>query len=106
MSCIKRVDRSAYVAMAPEAPFIAAGTMAGAVDLSFSSSSNLEIFELDFNSEDHEMKLLGQCSSSERFTRLAWGSYGSGSEESPYGCIAGGLVDGNIGLWNPLTLIR
>ncbi|KAL0755130.1 hypothetical protein Bca101_092798 [Brassica carinata] len=106
MSCIKRVDRSAYVAMAPEAPFIAAGTMAGAVDLSFSSSSNLEIFELDFNSEDHEMKLLGQCSSSERFTRLAWGSYGSGSQESPYGCIAGGLVDGNIGLWNPLTLIR
>ncbi|KAF2589166.1 hypothetical protein F2Q70_00040199 [Brassica cretica] len=106
MSCIKRVDRSAYVAMAPEAPFIAAGTMAGAVDLSFSSSSNLEIFELDFNSEDHEMKLLGQSSSSERFTRLAWGSYGSGSQESPYGCIAGGLVDGNIGLWNPLTLIR
>ncbi|CAN6902684.1 unnamed protein product [Brassica oleracea] len=92
--------------MAPEASFIAAGTMAGAVDLSFSSSSNLEIFELDFNSEDHEMKLLGQCSSSERFTRLAWGSYGSGSQESPYGCIAGGLVDGNIGLWNPLTLIR
>ncbi|KAG5390742.1 hypothetical protein IGI04_032283 [Brassica rapa subsp. trilocularis] len=105
MSCIKRVDRSAYVAMAPEAPFMAAGTMAGAVDLSFSSSSNLEIFELDFNSEDHEMKLLGQCSSSERFTRLAWGSYGSGSEESPYGLIAGGLVDGNIGLWNPFSLI-
>ncbi|XP_048594069.1 protein transport protein SEC31 homolog A-like [Brassica napus] len=106
MSCIKRVDRSAYVAMAPEAPFMAAGTMAGAVDLSFSSSSNLEIFELDFNSEDHEIKLLGQCSSSERFTRLAWGSYGPGSEESPYGLIAGGLVDGNIGLWNPITLIR
>lgn len=92
--------------MAPEAPFMAAGTMAGAVDLSFSSSSNLEIFELDFNSEDHEMKLLGQCSSSERFTRLAWGSYGSGSEETPYGLIAGGLVDGNIGLRNPITLIR
>ncbi|KAJ0247821.1 Protein transport protein SEC31 A [Hirschfeldia incana] len=106
MSCIKRVDRSAYVAMAPEAPFMAAGTMAGAVDLSFSSTSNLEIFELDFNSEDHELKLLGQCSSSERFTRLAWGSYGSGSEESHYGLIAGGLVDGSIGLWNPLSLIR
>ncbi|KAL0797967.1 hypothetical protein Bca101_053141 [Brassica carinata] len=106
MSCIKRVDRSAYVAMAPEAPFMAAGTMAGAVDLSFSSSSSLEIFELDFHSEDHEMKLLGQCSSSERFTRLAWGSYGSGSEESPYGLIAGGLVDGSIGLWNPLSLFH
>ncbi|CAH8357318.1 unnamed protein product [Eruca vesicaria subsp. sativa] len=107
MSCIKRVERSAYVAMAPEAPFMAAGTMAGAVDLSFSSSSKLEIFELDFHSEDQEMKLLGQCSSSERFTRLAWGrSYGSGSEESPYGLIAGGLVDGSIGLWNPLSLIR
>ncbi|CAH2036931.1 unnamed protein product [Thlaspi arvense] len=106
MACIKRVDRSAFVAMAPNAPFMAAGTMAGAVDLSFSSSADLEIFELDFHSNDRELKPIGQCPSSERFNRLAWGSYGSGSEEFPYGLIAGGLVDGNVGLWNPLSLIR
>ncbi|KAL9306604.1 Protein transport protein SEC31 A [Arabidopsis thaliana] len=98
MDCIKSIDRSAFVAIAPESPFIAAGTMAGAVDLSFSSSANLEIFELDFQSNDRELKLVGQCQSSERFNRLAWGSYGSGSD----GLIAGGLVDGNIGLWNPI----
>ncbi|EOA37540.1 hypothetical protein CARUB_v10011773mg [Capsella rubella] len=92
MDCIKKVDRSAFVAFSPEAPFMAAGTMAGAVDLSFSSSANLEIFELDFKSNDRDMLLVGHCSSSERFNRLAWGSYG---------LIAGGLVDGNIGLWNP-----
>ncbi|XP_010459526.1 PREDICTED: protein transport protein SEC31 homolog A-like [Camelina sativa] len=91
MDCINKVDRSAFVAFSPEAPFMATGTMAGAVDLSFSSSANLEIFELDFRSNDRDLKLVGHCSSSERFTRLAWGSYG---------LIAGGLVDGNIGLWN------
>ena len=98
MDCIKSIGRSAFVAIAPESPFIAAGTMAGAVDLSFSSSANLEIFERDFQSNDRELKLVGQCQSSERFNRLAWGSYGSGSD----GLIAGGLVDGNIGLWNPI----
>ncbi|KAG7592190.1 WD40 repeat [Arabidopsis thaliana x Arabidopsis arenosa] len=98
MDCIKSINRSAFVAIAPESPFIAAGTMAGVVDLSFSSSANLEVFELDFQSNDRELKLVGHCKSSERFNRLAWGSYGSGSD----GLIAGGLVDGNIGLWNPI----
>lgn len=77
---------------------MAAGTMAGAVDLSFSSCANLEIFELDFQSNDGDLTLVGHCTSSERFNRLAWGSYGSGSD----GLIAGGLVDGSIGLWNPI----
>ncbi|KAI3683015.1 hypothetical protein L1987_83470 [Smallanthus sonchifolius] len=48
-ACIKEVYRSALVAFAPDAPFFAAGTMAGAVDMSFSSSANLELFKLDFN---------------------------------------------------------
>ena len=84
---------------------MAAGTMAGAVDLSFSSSANLEIFKLDFQSDERELTLVGEIPSSERFHRLAWGKNGSGSEEFSLGLIAGGLVDGNIDLWNPLSLI-
>ncbi|XVF73580.1 hypothetical protein PTKIN_Ptkin12aG0213500 [Pterospermum kingtungense] len=106
MACIKGVNRSASVALAPDAPYMAAGTMAGAVDLSFSSSANLEIFKLDFQSEDRELSVVGECPSAERFNRLAWGKNGSGSDEFSLGLIAGGLVDGNIDLWNPLTLIR
>ncbi|CAK7330966.1 unnamed protein product [Dovyalis caffra] len=80
--------------------------MAGAVDLSFSSSANLEIFKLDFQSEDRDLPVIGECQSSERFNRLAWGRNGSGSDTYSLGLIAGGLVDGNIDIWNPSSLIR
>ncbi|PSS26483.1 Protein transport protein SEC31 B like [Actinidia chinensis var. chinensis] len=106
MASIKGVNRSATAAFAPDAPYLAAGTMAGAVDLSFSSSANLEIFKLDFQSDDHELPLVGESASSDRFNRLSWGKNPSGSEEFALGLIAGGLVDGTIGIWNPLTLIR
>ena len=106
-ACIKEVDRSALVAFAPDAPFLAAGTMAGAVDMSFSSSANLEILNLDFRSDDRDLPLSGAIPSSEPFNRLSWGkSPSSGSEEFSLGLIAGGLVDGNIGVWNPRVLMR
>ncbi|KAL7204560.1 hypothetical protein ACSBR2_017602 [Camellia fascicularis] len=105
MASIKGVNRSASVALAPDAPYLAAGTMAGAVDLSFSSSASLEIFKLDFQSDDHDLPLVAESTSSERFNRLSWGKNPSASEEFTLGLIAGGLVDGNIGIWNPLALI-
>ncbi|XP_077247850.1 protein transport protein SEC31 homolog B-like [Tasmannia lanceolata] len=106
MACIKGASRSASVAFSPDSPYLAAGTMAGAVDLSFSSSANLEIFKLDFQSDDRELPLVGECPSNERFNRLSWGKNGSNTEEFSLGLIAGGLVDGSINIWNPLNLIR
>ncbi|KAJ8573611.1 hypothetical protein K7X08_010122 [Anisodus acutangulus] len=105
MACIKVVNRSASAAFAPEAPYLAAGTMAGAVDLSFSSTANLDIYEVDFVSDDRQLILAGSIPSSERFNRLSWGKFQLESEEFSHGIIAGGLVDGNIGLWNPKPLI-
>eukprot|EP01018_Ginkgo_biloba_P001782 Gb_38895 [translate_table: standard] len=106
MAAIKSTARSASVAFAPEAPLLAAGTMAGAIDLSFSSSANLEIFKLDFQSDDPELPVVGECPSSERFNRLSWGNTGAGSQEYSLGVIAGGLVDGSISIWNPATLMN
>ncbi|KAL8171502.1 hypothetical protein V2J09_023306 [Rumex salicifolius] len=105
MACIKSVNRSASVALSPDAPYLAAGTMAGAVDLSFSTSAHIEIFKLDFQSDEPELPLLGQSTSSERFNRLSWGKSGSNSEEFNLGLIAGGLIDGKIGIWNPNAII-
>lgn len=107
MACIKSAPRSALVAFAPDAPYLAAGTMAGAVDLSFSSTANLEIFKLDFQSDAHDLPVAGACPSDERFNRLSWGKPpGSSSEEFSLGLVAGGLSDGSIGIWNPLKIIR
>lgn len=108
MACIKGVIRSASMALAPDAPYVAMGTMAGAVDLSFSSSASLEIFKLDFQSDDRELPLVGEFPSSERFNRLSWGKAASGSatEQFSLGLVAGGLIDGTIDIWNPLALIR
>ncbi|RWW60576.1 hypothetical protein BHE74_00032422 [Ensete ventricosum] len=106
MACIKSASRSALVAFAPDAPYLAAGTMAGAVDLSFSSTANLEIFKLDFQSDAHDLPVAGACPSAERFNRLSWGKpLGSASEEYALGLVAGGLGDGSIGIWNPLKMI-
>ncbi|KAK1321736.1 hypothetical protein QJS10_CPA03g00730 [Acorus calamus] len=105
MACIKSASRSALAAFAPDAPYLAAGTMAGAVDFAFSSSANLEIFGLDFQSEDRELPLVGSCPTKERFNRVSWGRAGSGSESFSLGVIAGGLSDGSIGVWNPLRLM-
>ncbi|XP_030495434.2 protein transport protein SEC31 homolog B [Cannabis sativa] len=106
MACIKGVNRSASVALAPDAPYMAAGTMAGAVDLSFSSTANLEIFKLDFQTDDRDIPVVGETPSSERFNRLSWSKpTDSGSEKFGLGLIAGGLVDGSIDIYNPLSLI-
>ncbi|CAK9869335.1 unnamed protein product [Sphagnum jensenii] len=103
---LKSIQRSATVAFAPMAQMMAVGTMAGAIDLSFSSSANLELLKLDFASTELDLPVLSSCVTVERFNRLSWGTFGVGSlEEFPLGVIAGGLADGSIHLWNPAKLI-
>ncbi|XP_078428662.1 transducin family protein / WD-40 repeat family protein [Wolffia australiana] len=105
-ACVKSVPRSALASFCPDSPFLATGTMAGAVDLSFSSSANLEIFNLDLGSEGPELPIVGACPSGERFHRLSWSRPPSSpSEDYALGLVAGGLVDGSISVWNPRRLI-
>lgn len=104
---LKSIQRSATVAFAPMAPVMAVGTMAGAIDPSFSSSAHLELLKLDFASSDLDMPVLSSAGVPERFNRLSWSNVGAGSaEEFPYGVIAGGLADGSLHFWNPHKLLR
>ncbi len=63
MASIKGVNRSALVALAPDASYMAMGTMAGAMDLLFSSSTR--------SSSLISNPTIGSCCSSERRRALS-----------------------------------
>ena len=52
-----------------------------------------------------ELPVKGCVKSNERFHRLAWGGLSS-TPSMPYGILAGGMVDGGIGLWNPAAIMK
>uniref|UniRef100_A0A0E0ANQ7 Sec16 Sec23-binding domain-containing protein n=1 Tax=Oryza glumipatula TaxID=40148 RepID=A0A0E0ANQ7_9ORYZ len=107
MACIKSAQRAALTALAPEAPYLAAGTMSGAVDMLFSASANIEIFRLDFQSDSPDLPLLASAPSPDRFNRLSWSRPGAADGDSfSLGLLAGGLSDGSVAVWNPLSMIN
>ncbi|CAM0907138.1 unnamed protein product [Alopecurus aequalis] len=106
MACIKSAQRAALTALAPEAPYLAAGTMRGAVDFQFSASANIEIFSLDFQSDSPDLQVLAAAPSPDRFNRLCWSRPGAVDGDSfSLGLLAGGLSDGSVAVWNPLSMI-
>lgn len=102
------IDRSACVGWCPvgHQALLAAGTQSGAIDMSFSTSSVLEVFALDFASGGASPAVRGSVAVPERFSRLAWGVKPSEQANLPYGIIAGGLSDGTICIWNPAPLVE
>tara|TARA_Y100001954_G_scaffold207869_1_gene231743 strand:+ start:555 stop:4292 length:3738 start_codon:yes stop_codon:yes gene_type:complete len=103
---VVRAVRARDDAGRPNAPFLATGTMAGAIDLSFSTTACLEIFSTDYASMETEMESVGRAvPSTERFHRLVWGCGGAASEETRLGLIAGGLVDGTVNVYNPAKIV-
>lgn len=103
MPPLKQIDRSATVGFCPVAPLLAAGTVAGAIDMSFSTNAMLEVcvhypawhschytfhvqanssdqisplqvFVLDFATSEQSPALGGSIPVPERFNRLVWGT--------------------------------
>lgn len=104
MACIKQIERSATVAFCPSANLLAAGTVAGAIDMSFSTNSVLEVFGLDFSTGSAPPVLVGSVPVPERFNRIAWAPRAPESP-LPYGILAGGLADGTVCVWDPSAMI-
>lgn len=115
---------------------IATGTVANAIDDSFETTADLEVWTfstdrlclcdmgaslvggfltrlltpqvmaVDFAANTpRELPIKGAVKSNERFHRLAWGGLSS-TPSMPYGILAGGMVDGGIGLWNPAAMMK
>ena len=111
---VKQVNRCATVAFSPTAPFIATGTMAGAIDLSFSTTACLEVRNPEF-SQGHPLILFPTPRADEpapiahlptllpRFAQVFRLDYSNPSTDMP---LAGGAVAANERfhrlVWGPL----
>ncbi|KAJ1769853.1 protein transport protein S31 [Coemansia sp. RSA 1843] len=102
------VERTAIPAWGPQqadAPLVATGTVAGAMDASFSNMSELEIFKVAADGdEDGPLKAVGKVEAAARFQRLAW-SGGKLDDVHAQGVLAGGLENGDVAFWNPTAII-
>ncbi|KAJ2728819.1 protein transport protein S31 [Coemansia sp. D1744] len=98
------IERTAVPAWGPQQaePLIAAGTVAGAMDASFSNTSTLEIFKLPLDSDDvSSLSAVNKVEAAARFQRLAWSQHGA----QPLGVLAGGLENGNVTFWDPQAIV-
>ncbi|KAJ6569435.1 hypothetical protein B0H19DRAFT_1135445 [Mycena capillaripes] len=108
---LKEIHRTSTFAWSPSAelPLLATGTVAGALDESFSDESQLEIWAPDFlDRNEFELGGAGQngpkgvVKDTARFNRLAWGSVDAAR---PRGVIAAGLENGELALWDPAKIL-
>ncbi|KAF8270128.1 hypothetical protein EI94DRAFT_1572288 [Lactarius quietus] len=107
---LKEIHRTSTIAWSPySTPLLATGTVAGALDESFSNDSQLEIWapdllnkqEYDLGGEGHNGPR-GSVSNTARFNRIAWGQ-GDGSR--PEGVIAAGMENGELAIWDPSKIV-
>ncbi|KAL1741502.1 hypothetical protein HDZ31DRAFT_66861 [Schizophyllum fasciatum] len=110
---LKEIHRTSTFAWSPSAslPLLATGTVAGALDASFSNESQLEIWgpdfldknEYDLGSPDGRFGPKGTVTDSARFNRLAWGCVDA---SHPKGVLAAGMENGELALWDPSKIVQ
>ncbi|KAK7685054.1 hypothetical protein QCA50_011891 [Cerrena zonata] len=108
---LKEIHRTSTFAWSPlpSLPLLATGTVAGALDESFSNNGQLEIWAPDFL-DKNEYDLGGEAqagpkasiTTSSRFNRLAWG-YADGSRER--GILVAGMENGELDIWDPSKIV-
>ena len=83
-------------------PLLAAGTLAGVMDDTFSSDSVLEIYDA-FNATKGEPKRLYSGTASAKYNSLAWSAP---SKDHSRGLLASGLENCTIELYDPEALLK
>ncbi|GEQ72877.1 hypothetical protein JCM33374_g6565 [Metschnikowia sp. JCM 33374] len=98
---IEEINRTSTIAWSPDViPLLATGSVAGAVDLDFSSSSTLEIWDVFGSSPGRP---IFSANVENKFHALAWSSPFEGH---PRGVLTGALENGTVQFWDVDTLIR
>ncbi|OBZ77263.1 Protein transport protein SEC31 [Grifola frondosa] len=106
---LKEIHRPATFAWSPtpSLPLLATGTVAGALDESFSNNGQLEIWAPDFlDKNEYDLGGEGQTgprasiTTSSRFNRLAWGHAGR-----PRGIVVAGMENGELDIWDPSKIL-
>ncbi|KAK9457669.1 hypothetical protein V1511DRAFT_455403 [Dipodascopsis uninucleata] len=106
---LKEIPRTATFTWSPgpQLPLLATGTVAGAVDADFSSSSSLEIWDLDLIDKSNDRFQITSpkvsVNTDARFHDLIWGAI---SPQHPRGLIAGAQENGVLSLWDPEALMK
>ncbi|KAG5641968.1 hypothetical protein DXG03_003842 [Asterophora parasitica] len=108
---LKEIHRTSTFAWSTTAslPLLATGTVAGALDESFSNESQLELWAPNFlDRDEYDLGGVGQngpkgvVKDSSRFNRLAWGGV---YDNRPRGVIAAGMENGELALWDPSKIL-
>ena len=105
----KKLNKSAVVAWSCNNKYpalLVSGTIAGTIDDSFQTNSQLEIYDINLSSNDTNFKCIGSLVTKDCFHKLAWGNKGTDDGMYPMGIIAGGMSDGSVNLWNPDAIIK
>ena len=62
----------------------------------------LELHQLDFtDTSSSSTNMIGYTRATSRFASIAWSKMVINNQSFPYGLLAGGMVDGNINIWDP-----
>jgi protein transport protein SEC31 len=63
---LRKADKTATLAWHPRLPLLAGGTVSGALDSSFSTTTELDIFDLDLSNSSQTLKRLGSIAAPAR----------------------------------------
>ncbi|KAM5541833.1 hypothetical protein V8D89_004562 [Ganoderma adspersum] len=108
---LKEIHRTSTFAWSPtpSLPLLATGTVAGALDESFSNNGQLEIWAPDFLDRtqfdlggEAQAGPKGAVTTTSRFNRLAWGYV---NVERPRGLIVAGMENGELDIWDPEKIV-
>ncbi|RXG60819.1 Protein transport protein Sec31A [Armadillidium vulgare] len=106
---VKELSVAANISWSPDylsSTLLACGTSTQQLDASFSSSSVLQLYDLNQKNSTLDMKLMATTNVAAKFNKVLWNGKQCGALSHPSGIIAGGCDNGSIYLYSPDKMLR